>query len=199
MCEASRKTIYLDFDGTMVNTIKSIVGLYNEDFRYRRGFVPVNWWDVKTWDFVECEFAPLEYLDEYFNQPRFFERLEFMPWAKDVITLLQESYTIKVVSMGNAPNLVGKKGWLKFYFPDVEFVGIDFAAYTDKAHIDMSDGILIDDCSENLRTSNAAEKICFGEEYVWNEDWTGERLASWMDIKQRLLGGPVTCEEDDDV
>ncbi len=28
------KTLYIDFDGTLVNTIESIVGLYNEDFKY---------------------------------------------------------------------------------------------------------------------------------------------------------------------
>lgn len=28
------KTLYIDFDGTLVNTIESIVDLYNEDFKY---------------------------------------------------------------------------------------------------------------------------------------------------------------------
>lgn len=37
------KTLYVDFDGTLVATIDAIVDLYNEDFQYYKKFHYVNW------------------------------------------------------------------------------------------------------------------------------------------------------------
>lgn len=181
------KTIYLDYDGCIVNTIEAIVGLYNEDFRFYKDFQRVQWWDVETWGFEECTCATRQQIDLYFNQPRFFNTVEFMPWARQVIDELQKSYQVKIVSMGEYPNLVGKRGWLKYYFPNIELIGIDFKEHSNKAHIDMSDGALLDDSSINLKTSKALEKICFGDSYRWNEDWDGLRAANWMDIKRYFL------------
>lgn len=59
--------------------------------------------------------------------------------------------------------------------------------YKDKSHIDMSDGILIDDPVRMLETSNAQEKYCFGDIYSWNKDWAGKRLMNWTDIAHLLL------------
>lgn len=56
------KTLYIDFDGTLVNTIESIVGLYNEDFKYYKNFNYIRWWDIDTWGFEECNCAPLDIL-----------------------------------------------------------------------------------------------------------------------------------------
>ena len=94
------KTIYLDFDCTIVNTIKSIVSLYNEDFKYYKNFNPVNWTDINTWNFTECNCASAEYINTYFNQQRFFDRLEYMDDAEDVLNRLKEKYRIVVISMG---------------------------------------------------------------------------------------------------
>ena len=94
------KTLYVDFDGTLVATIDAIVDLYNEDFQYYKKFHYVNWWTVDTWGFEECNCAPPGYIDLYFNQPRFFERLHFMPWAERAINELSEYYSIKIVSHG---------------------------------------------------------------------------------------------------
>ena len=57
----------------------------------------------------------------------------------------------------------------------------------DKSEINMTDSIFIDDSYNNLITSNATEKICFGDIYLWNRKWDGIRLANWMDIKKYLL------------
>ena len=58
--------------------------------------------------------------------------------------------------------------------------------YKDKSHIDMSDGIFIDDSVNNLETSNAAIKICFGDEYPWNEKWKGIRCANWHEVENYI-------------
>lgn len=182
------KKLYIDFDGTVVNTIAAITSLYNEDFRYYKNFNPVKWWEVNTWDFKECNLATKEYINTYFNQSRFFDRLTYMDWAKEILEELENEYDITIVSIGNYANINCKRNWISDNLSFCKFIGIDFNEYNNKSHIDMSDGILIDDSSENLRTSNAAINICFGDEYEWNNDWNGFRCKNWNDVRKFLKG-----------
>lgn len=180
--------LYIDFDGTIVNTIAAITTLYNEDFKYYKRFVPIKWWEVNTWDFKECNFATKEDINTYFNQPRFFDRLTYMDWAEEILEELENEYDITIVSMGSYANLIGKRQWVFDNLPFCKFIGIDFNEYDDKSHIDMSDGIFIDDSSNNLRLSNATINICFGDEYEWNKDWDGFRCKNWNDVRKFLKG-----------
>ena len=182
------KKLYIDFDGTIVNTIKAIVDLYNEDFQYYKKFKPINWWEINTWDFTECNCATPEYINTYFNQQRFFNRIEYMDWAKKILDELSDDYDITIVSSGYSPNLVAKALWINNNLPYCKFIGVNLKEYKDKSHIDMSDGIFIDDSSHNLITSNAKINICFGDKYEWNKDWIGIRCANWHDIKSFLEG-----------
>lgn len=176
--------IYCDFDGTIANTIKSITSLYNEDFQYYDGFNPVNWTDVNTWGFEECNCANCDEIDLYFNQKRFFDRLEYMDNAREILDILSKEHEIVVVSMGTSQNLKAKKIWIDENLPYAKFIGVDFKDANDKAHIDMSDGILIDDSVINLITSNARYKVCFGDKYPWNEGWDSVRCYNWYDVKK---------------
>lgn len=183
-----KQSIFVDFDGVIVNTIKAICDLYNEDFQYYKKFTPVKWWEIDTWNFKECSCATPEYINTYFNQQRFFDRLEYMDWAKEVLDELKDSYDITVVSSGYSPNLKAKEKCINEHLPYCKFIGVNLKEYKDKSHIDMSDGVFIDDSMHNLITSNAKINICFGDEYEWNKDWTGIRLANWIDIKNFLKG-----------
>lgn len=180
--------LYFDFDGTIVNTIKAITLLYNEDFQYYKKFKPINWYDINTLDFKECNCATPEYINTYFNQQRFFDRLTYMDWAKETLDELKERYEITIVSAGYSPNLRVKEEWIKENLPYCKFVGVNLKEHKDKSYIDMSDGIFFDDSSANLRTSNALINICFGDVYAWNEDWEGLRCKNWIDIKMLLKG-----------
>ena len=165
------KIIYLDFDNTIVNTSKAICSLYNEDFLYYKNFKYVDWREIKSWGFTECTCTTKEYINTYFNPPRFFKIIDFMPYAEEVISLLQQKYKIKIVSMGNKPNLKLKQKWIKCNLhDDIEFIGIDFNECEDKRNIDMSDEIFVDDNVKMLQSSNAHTKICFGDN-EWNNDW----------------------------
>ena len=152
-------------DGTIVNTIASIVSLYNEDFQYYKNFTPIKWWDINTWDFTECNCATPEYINTYFNQKRFFDRLTYMDWAKETLDELKDDYDIIIVSSGYSPNLKAKEIWISENLPYCKFIGVNMKKYKNKNHIDMSDGLLyIDDKSCNLNT-NAKHQICFGDIY----------------------------------
>lgn len=186
MIQIKRK-LYIDFDNTLVCSIKCVCDLYNEDFKYFPDFKPVNWVDMKTWEFNELNLASREYVLTYFGQPRFFEHLEFMDNAYEVLLkLINDGYEICIVSMGTSQNLLGKKIWLEKHLPGVKFVGCDFNTYKNKSHIDMSDGILIDDEKRYLDSSNASIKICFGYEYEWNKDWKELRCRNWHDVIKKL-------------
>lgn len=164
-----------------------MVSLYNEDFKYYKDFRPIHWTEVNTWDFTELKCATKEYINTYFNQPRFYEKLRFMENAKYVLDKLSTKYNIIIVSMGYSPNLVGKELWIKENIPYAKFVGCNLKEYEDKSHIDMSGGILIDDNSKNLITCNADEKILYGDTYPWNEDWNGNRSYNWTEVEHILL------------
>lgn len=182
------KKLYIDFDGTIVNTIAAIVSLYNDDFKYYKEFYPIKWWEVNTWDFKECKLATNEYINKYFNQERFFKILTYMDWAKEILEELKNEYHITIVSIGSYANLKGKSDWILYNLPFCDFIGINLDENKDKSCINMSDGILIDDMSKNLKNNNAAINICFGDEYEWNKDWDGFRCKNWNDIKNFLKG-----------
>lgn len=182
------KKLYLDFDGCIVNSIEAIVSMYNKDFKYYKKFVPVRWTDIHSWDFTECKCAKTEYVNTYFNQPRFFECVKFMDWAKEVIEELKNEYDITIVSHGYPPNLIAKEIWIKENLPFCDFVGVNLKKNKDKSCIDMSDGIFIDDSASNLITSNAKINVCFGDMYPWNENWNGFRCFNWIDVRHFLEG-----------
>lgn len=184
----SKLKLYIDFDCTITNTIGAIVSLYNEDFQYYSDFVEVNPDDVCTWGFEECNCATSEYINTYFNQPRFFKRLNFIDeYTYKAIKDLTYYYDICVVSHGYSPNLRAKEEWVEKHLPFVDFLGVNLKYHPDKSCVDMSDGVFIDDGSNNLKTSNAAYKICFGKEYPWNKDWNGLRVFDWWKLYNHLV------------
>ena len=115
------KSLYVDFDGVIVNTIKKIVELYNDDHAYCEKFTPVDWTLIDTWKFDELYLEPYSVIDRYFSQPRFFKDLEWMDNAEEILYRLSEKYEIKVVSIGTHENLVGKQLWLLRNMPYAKF------------------------------------------------------------------------------
>src|SRR5574344_534405 len=179
--------LFLDFDGTIVNTIKSITDLYNDDFEFYDGFKPLTWDMVNTWNFSECSCTTPEYINEYFNQKRFFDNLDCFDNSFEIIDLLRMTLKITIVSTGDTPNLRIKEKWIKDKMPYCKFIGVDLNKYKDKSHIDMRNSIFIDDCEDNLKTSNASLKICFGDEHPWNKNWDGIRAYNWYEIYKKVI------------
>ena len=103
---------FVDYDGTLMNSIKAITDTYNEDFRHYKKFKPIHWTDIETWDFQELNCTTPEYINYYFNQPRFFERIEYMPWAREALEEMRKDGEIFIVSAGYSPNLSLKASWI---------------------------------------------------------------------------------------
>ena len=175
--------IIIDLDGVVFQTISTITCLYNEDHLFYKDFQPINPDDVNTWDFEELNLEPPEYIDKYFNQPRFFEKLELMRSAKWIINKLHQfGHNIIFCSSGSYPNLQLKRRWIAKHFSYADFIPVNLDEHKDKSHLDFSDCVFIDDVAANLETSNAPMCICFGKVYPWNKDWKGLRLESWEEV-----------------
>ena len=178
--------LFIDLDEVTFNTTKCIVKLYNEDFCYYSDYTPIRWTDVNTWNFTELKAATSEQINTYFNQPRFFANVEYMDNAYEVINELSNEYEITFVSHGYSPNLRIKEEFIKDVFPFAKFIGVNLKEHKDKSCVDMSGGIFIDDGGNNLLTSNAKYKICFGDVRPWNEEYKGERCNNWYDVKRKI-------------
>ena len=185
-----KKKLFIDVDNTLLDSIKAIVDLYNEDFSAYPKYKFVHPYQIDSYDFKELPLINKQYIDHYFCQPRFFEKVEFMDNAEEVIEKLKTKYDITFVSMGNYANLKLKERWIEEHIHDTHFIGVSFEVSKDKSVVDMSDGILIDDSYEMLVSSNADVKICFGDFYEWNNQETEKpylRLMNWKDVERFLM------------
>lgn len=178
--------LYIDMDNTIINSVKAICDMYNEDYQYYPNYKYIHWTDIHTYDFKECTCAKTKALKKYFTYGRFFNCVNFMDNAHGVLYRLQKKYQIAIVSIGTAANLRAKKIWIKDRLAFADFIGVNVDEYADKSHIDMSDGILIDDDARYLESSNTSTKICFGDVYEWNESWTGKRCCNWIELEEYL-------------
>jgi hypothetical protein len=181
--------LFLDFDGVIANTVRAVCELYNQDYslypKYKKVFPD----EIDTWGFKELELLSHDDLHKYFGQYRFFEWLKPMPTCEGShLRTLGNLYELKICTIGNYPNIAGKRYWLnKFAMYDIKYTLVEVTCGSkDKSSVDMSGGIIVDDSIENLRTSNADLKICYGEEKGWNREWSGIRCRDWKELMELL-------------
>jgi 5'(3')-deoxyribonucleotidase len=183
-----KRNLFLDMDGTLINSIKRVVELFDEDYLEHKGYYKVHWTDINSWDFKELLLLDKKQVNDYFCDPRFFDhRLEYMDNAYEVINRLKNYFYIHLVSMGLKENLSLKQTWIQENLPFSNFIGCDFNNVNDKSHIDMSEGIIIDDVAKNLDSSSAEEKIVFGDIYPWNFESKYTRMYNCTDLEKYLM------------
>ena len=183
------KKLFIDFDGTLTDSVKKICEMYNFDYKNHPDFIPAKDYLVNAWNFSDqCPLIDKDIIEDYFCQKRFFINLEFLENAKEIVDKLSKHYDIYIVSMGKTNNLIYKNQWLKENLKCIKrFIGCNYTDYDNKSHINMQGGILIDDNSNNLETSNADITICYGDIYSWNEDWEGKRCWNWYEVEKYLI------------
>lgn len=186
------RKLFLDFDCTIVDSVKTYCNIYNELYKHREGFKEADFNKVNRYDLKDqCPMAAHQ--EEIFSSERFFRELEFMPDAKEIIERLSKEYELIICSIGTLENISYKAKWIKdnlnfiknvvLISNNVEKGGIK----TDKSVINMKDAIFIDDHGDNLVNSSAELKICFGKEYEWNKNWQGKRCFNWRSVEEILL------------
>lgn len=186
------KKLFLDFDCTIVNSVKTYCNVYNTNYKKHEEFKEADHSKVNRYD-LKDQCPLIDHQEIIFSNIEFFNNLEFMPDAKEIIQRLGKKYELIICSIGTLDNISHKAQWIKNNLPFVKNVVLISSAVEadgikmDKSVANMKDAIFIDDHAENLLSSNAEVKICFGKEYQWNDKWEGERCFNWKEVEKSLL------------
>lgn len=188
------KTIYLDFDNTMVESNKRIIEILNSKYHTSKTEA-----DIKDYQFNSIyPISEQEKLD-MFESDEFYNGLEFKPQVLEVLNKYKDSYNFIIVSKGTPNNLVKKQNWIISHLPyNLKFIGLSGQTFK-KDEIDMSDGIQIDDNFSCLKT-NAALKILYKSfnQFPWQQpDTDDEYIAvnTWEEIDSILdFYGKYNCK-----
>lgn len=186
------KKLFLDFDCTIADSVKTYCKVYNVSYRLKEGFIEADHNKVNRYDLKDqCHLV--DHQENIFSDISFFENLEFMADAKEVIERLANKYDIVICSIGTLDNISYKSQWIKNNLPDIKNVVLLSSSVgstgikMDKSIVDMKDSVFIDDHADNLFSSNAEFRICFGKEYEWNKIWQGQRCFNWKEVEELLL------------
>lgn len=184
-----KQNLFIDFDGTIVNSIKAYCDTYIHYYKnipwYKEPFAHlVNKWDLSD----QCPLAK-DHVENIFGDSYFFEVLNFMPKAYEIIKILNDKYNIHIVTIGNTDNLAFKNRWIEKNLSFIKNVILikNEGIQMNKSMINMEGGIFIDDVNTNLVSTNADMKICFGKEYEWNAQWKGLRCSDWIEVYKKLI------------
>jgi 5'(3')-deoxyribonucleotidase len=180
------KRIFLDYDGVIVNSRKAYCDTYAQLYANCEDYVHPNWKCVTEWELTKM--CPLS-KEDLFGHDLFFYDLEFMNGAKSKIENLSTRFDIIICTIGSYDNVAKKSQWIKHRLPAIKktiFIN-NGANHLDKSIINMQNSIMIDDVSNNLYSSNAEVKICFGDEFAWNRDWEGTRCYNWSELYRELM------------
>lgn len=182
--------LFIDFDNTIVDSIKAYLDVYNKLTDSNVSTEDISEWDLS----IPC---PGINPTEIFERQSFFEYLEFMPKAQEVLKELSRYYEVIICTIGTFKNIEKKSKWIKENLPFIEeavFL-VRENVTMNKAIVDMGGAILIDDNVDNLISSNAFEKYVFGKVYEYNADSPYYRLTDWQEIQDYLLGSRTAKKE----
>lgn len=160
-----KQKVYWDIDDVVLNTTETMVELINKKYRIPNNLEPRTREQCKDWEFKGI----WRNLTKE-QQMELFESSDF--W--DTVTIKKEFYDIAqsgilneydniFVTKGSVYNIFKKKEFLyedidiKDVFKNFGYIGI--VDDEDKASIDMTDGIQIDDNYSNLKNTKAKVKI----------------------------------------
>lgn len=165
--------IFLDFDNTLVNSTKAYCHVYNKMHNTKAHWQLIRKWDMKD----QCPLNTKEGLENIFGSQDFFDVLEFYKGMKNMVKGLSQNKELElfIVSKGNDRNLALKREWILKNLPQIKQDNIILLCNKDgmdKSSVDMEGGILVDDNSECLLSSNASYQIVFSHNAIkteWNE------------------------------
>lgn len=185
----SKPKLFVDFDNTIVNATKAFCRLYNATYKGSPNFTPAQWELVDRYDFKDQCPLVLD-VENIFKLKLLFNIFEFINHnTYEVLEQLAKVYQVIIVSIGTYENISNKSLWIKEYLPFIKdsIFLINNGVKMDKSLIDMKNAIFIDDVVSNLNSSNAMDKICFGEIHEWNRDWNGNKCLNWTEVRDKLL------------
>lgn len=158
-----RKKILVDFDSTTANSPKAIFDIYKEE----TGDNSLIYHNDYLWNFQGL--LPNWYAEravELFGEEKFFERLELMPNAYEVLKRLNEEYDVAICSVHDMKTAHRKDGYIRNRLPFIkEIILIGYDGKFDKSS--QQGHIIIDDKASCLK-GDREQKILFGN-YGYNQ------------------------------
>lgn len=160
-----KQKIYWDVDDVVLNTTETMIELINQKYRLPLGLKPRTREEVKDWGFKSI-FAPMtkEQKIELFESNEFWNMVSIKPEFYNIVKSgVLNNYDNVFVTKGSIYNLIKKKEFLydevdiKDVLKNFSYIGISEGE--DKAVIDMTNGIQIDDNYSNLKNTKAKIKI----------------------------------------
>lgn len=185
----NKQKIFIDFDGTIINTIQAYVDVYNELYLDYPSFKTAESYLINQYDMRDqCKLV--ENVLDIFEHPLFFQFANFInDNTYEVLEQLNQKYKIIICSIGTPKNIAYKARWLEDKLPFIkDYILIaNPNCKMDKSIVNAEDSIFIDDIPSNLLSNKSSRKILFGKIYPWNDEWNGERCETWSDVRERLL------------
>lgn len=168
--------IYLDCDGVIMATNETMCKLLN--IMYDKNY---NGSEVTTWNYTNLYPITNNEIESLFNSQYFFDNVKFTKGAKSFLTKYRKK--IIIVTKGSPTNYLRKRWWFNDKgFKDIPIIPIPIEL--SKNLINMKGGLFIDDCTKNLKESNASWKAQFVEyndnkEREWQVGWKGLKIYGW--------------------
>lgn len=177
--------LLIDLDNTIVDTSKAMF-----DFCEATTGIGVHGYTYDcskvTWDMTKLlPHLTKEQIGNMFCNENFFNHLEMLPFAHEVLTVLKQmGHTIEIVSCHKVEGMDLKRAWIeknlkmvdKITLIPMEHSGSSF----DKSGIQGD--VFIDDRLDALASSNVRFKFLYGE-YDWNKEGNDNiRLFDWLDV-----------------
>ena len=181
------QTIVLDFDGTLVDSISAYCAVYTSRYGHKKGFVPPDPSKVRQWNLKDQ--CPLEGAPEsIFADPLFFYFLSPFPGAENFLLKAKKEYNLWICSVGTPKNIELKTRYIKEELSHDQMIMIvKSEASMGKDFVHFDNAVIIDDHEGNLINSRIHKKICFGQEYPWNENWNGLRAHTMSELSNMLI------------
>lgn len=168
--------VFLDFDGTLVNSGETICKIYNEKYKPKEnGIKAADFKKCRDWPMSDvCPFMSYKELQQIFASGKFFEEIKFFEGMKEGIgDLHRKGVDITIVSRGDDLNIMRKIIFISEALPYVTQIPViaEWDKEIDKGCVNMSGGIFVDDKLSNILSSNAKHTILFNEYNKFDLDW----------------------------
>jgi 5'-nucleotidase len=174
------KSLAIDMDETMADTVKEINRWYEREFgvalseeelhgkEFRNAVPPGHSGMIKT----------------FLNTPGFFRHLEIYPDAVEVVRELNQKYKVFIVSAAmEFPNsLKDKAEWLGEYFPFLNWK--QYCLCGDKSVVQTD--LMIDDRTRNFTHLKDAKTYLYTAHHNVAET-AYERVNNWKEVAEKLL------------
>jgi len=188
--------IILDFDEVIVDTIDAILHTYVHDkFNSYINFKKVL--DrMYNWDMMDVlPLWTIHQLNDCFGREEFFFNLGIKEGVYKFLEMCNDkNIKVLICTKGSNKNISLKAKFIQEHFPEIETIYMNMSGHGSdigKQMIDMKGAIFVDDNENNLFSSNASEKICFGTygfDKQWNENWTGLKVRNYDELTQMIFG-----------